>query len=228
MSKVRLNKRLSELSVCSRRSADQFILDGRVKVNGSLVQTLGSQVNITDIIHVDGEKISNDSQEKLWMLNKPRGYVTTARDEKGRRTVFDLIDIKVLHLKTVGRLDIDSEGLLLITNSSRLKEFYENPKNNVPRKYKVRVFGELNQEKMIDLSKGKKIYGVEYKGFEFKILSSGKNNNWLEITLFEGKNREIRRIMEFIGLQVSRLIRTSFGKYKLDDLSLGGIRELSI
>ena len=223
----RIAKFIAASGLCSRRDAEKLIGEARVKISGKTIAS--PAINVTDeIVEVDGKIISDISETQLYIYNKPVGLIVTNRDEKGRKTIFDDLNNSypdLPRLISVGRLDLNSEGLLLLTNNGELARELELPSNNYERVYRVRVFGELpNFTPLLD---GITIDGVRYGKVEVEVESDGKGkNSWLRVVLHEGKNREIRRIMNHFGLQVNRLIRISYGKYELGDLKPGEIREV--
>lgn len=228
----RLAKVLSHCGVASRRQAETLITDGRVSVNGAIMREVTTFVELgKDILKVDGKIVGMPDALKVWVYYKPCGIITTHNDPEGRRTVFD--EVKALglpHVVSVGRLDINSEGLILLTNQGHFAHFAESPKTGWKRCYKVRVFGDdLPVKALMDLKNGITIDGFRYDGIDVDISddASGGRNTWLMITLKEGKNREIRKVMNHLGLQVNRLIRLSYGPFTLDDLKPGEIRDVS-
>jgi 23S rRNA pseudouridine2605 synthase len=225
---IHITKRISQSGLCSRREAKAKIFAGEVKVNGKVVTNPAIKVSVSDKILVDNKPISTAPEVKLWLYNKAKGVITTHRDPQNRPTVFASLPKDMPRVVSVGRLDINSEGLLLLTNQGELARFFELPKNNMIRRYKVRVFGKLDISKLQNLSKGCIISDIRYGKIEVKIIEPGKSNSWLEIILREGKNREIRKVMEHLGLKVSRLIRLQYGPYLLEDLSKGHVKETKI
>jgi 23S rRNA pseudouridine2605 synthase len=224
--KTRLAKALSSKGYCSRRNAEKLILTGRVKVNGIQVREVVSFVSDEDKLQVEGFA-EPESLKKLWIYHKPKGLITTYSDPLNRNTVFQNFPLDTSgHLVSVGRLDINSEGLLLMTTCKTLAHNLEHPENELPRVYKVRTFGDLSDD-VLQIKHGIIIKGIKYKPIEINVLQRGVNS-WLEMTLFEGKNREIRKILEHFALQVNRLIRTNYGPFSLGDLKPGQAREVSI
>lgn len=234
---MRIAKFLASQGICSRRQAESLIEKGIVCVNGEILQTPVYFVNMQDHITVDGKKIGfiqNDSQNsfvRLWAYHKPRGLITTHQDPQGRKTVFQ--DIKKFlgdaHVISVGRLDFNSEGLMLITNQGILSRYFESPEKQFLRVYRIRVFGCPSVEMLEDLQKGVSLEGIHYS--PFKILEypvKNASNVWLTLGLTEGKNREIRRIFEHFGYPVSRLIRVSYGPFQLGSLKSGELQEMSL
>ncbi|HLD95920.1 MAG TPA: pseudouridine synthase [Alphaproteobacteria bacterium] len=224
---MRLNKFLSHAGVCSRRQADSLVQEGRVKVNGKVVLELGLKVEEKDLVHVDGVKVAQQEKLRVWRHYKPLGLVTTHKDPQNRPTVFDALDKSLGRLISVGRLDLNSEGLLLLTNSPEFATKAQEPKNGWDRVYKVRVHGTPEEKRLFGLLKGVTIDGVTYKCKDIEIERIGSTNHWLKVTLDEGKNKEIRRLMNHIDLEVNKLIRIQYGPFYLSDLKSGGIEEIS-
>lgn len=223
---MRLNKFLSHSGVCSRRQADDYIQQGRVKVNGSVMIELGYKVQSKDSILVDGKKITLQEQIRVWRYYKPLGLITTHNDPEGRTTVFEKLPSTLGRVVSVGRLDLNSEGLLLLTNSPTFSAYAESPKNKMLRVYRVRVHGQLVEKKLTDLLKGVTIEGITYACKDVEIERTGSTNHWLKVTLEEGKNREIRKLMNHCGLEVNKLIRVQYGPFFLGDLKPGDLEEI--
>ncbi len=223
----RIAKRLARAGVCSRRDAERLIADGRVKLNGEILASPAINVTEADKIEVDGNPVGEKEPTRLWRYHKPKGLVTTHRDEKGRATIFDRLPGNLPRVISVGRLDLTSEGLLLLTNNGELARHLELPATGWTRKYRVRAFGRITQERLDSLKNGIKIDGVLYAGIEAKLEREQGANMWLEMSLREGKNREIRKVLEFLGLQVNRLIRVSYGPFHLGQLGEGAVEEVS-
>jgi 23S rRNA pseudouridine2605 synthase len=223
---TRVAKVIAQSGLCSRREAEQFIAEGRVAVNGKIIDT--PAVFITDhSIKVDGKLINNKQETRLWLFYKPVGTITATKDPKNRKTVFKLLPKNFPRVISVGRLDFNTEGLLILTTNGALASFLEMPKNQWVRKYRARVFGKINYERLEALEKGITIEGVHYGSVKVEVDVEKESNSWLTISLQEGKNREIRNIMEHLGLQVSRLIRTSFGPFILGNIQIGELREIN-
>jgi 23S rRNA pseudouridine2605 synthase len=222
----RLAKYIARTGVCSRRQAEEYIIQQRISVNGHIIVTPAFNVNGDEQITLDGEKLPEIKQTMLFLYYKPTGLVTTHKDEKGRQTVFDILPQNLPRLISVGRLDLNSEGLLLLTNNGELSRELELPKNAWSRKYRVRVHGKIEKEKLQNLEGGVTIDGISYGKVSITIDQQIGTNTWLTVTLNEGKNREIRKLMKFIGLDVARLIRVSYGPFQLGNLKKGEIRQV--
>ena len=222
----RIAKVLARAGICSRRDAEKLIAEGRVSVDGKALATPAFKVKPGAKITVDGKPIAEPERARLWRYHKPKGLVTTHRDEKGRPTVFEQMPPGMPRVISIGRLDYNSEGLLLLTNDGALARKLELPANGWIRRYRVRVFGKLTQEDLDGLLRGIMIEGIEYRPVEAKLDRQQGGNAWATIALKEGRNREVRRLMEHIGVQVNRLIRVSFGPYRLGQLKEGDIDEI--
>ena len=224
---MRLAKMMARSGICSRRDAEEFIKQGRVTVNGSLIDTPAFNVEETDKILFDGEKLPKIETTRLWIYHKPAGLVTSHKDEKDRATVFEHLPDGLPRVISIGRLDLNSEGLLLLTNDGELSRKLELPSNGWLRRYRVRVFGNVDEKQLMSLQNGVTIDGVTYGAIKVVIDSKQGANTWLTVTLSEGKNREIRKVMKHLGLDVSRLIRVSYGPFQLGSLPKGDVREVS-
>lgn len=222
----RLAKYIARTGVCSRRDAEEYILQKRITVNGEIISTPAFNVNGDELILLDGEKLPETEATKLFLFYKPVGVVTTHKDEKGRQTVFDILPDTLGRLISVGRLDLNSEGLLLLTNNGELSRELELPKNAWSRRYRVRVHGKVDEKKLKSLENGVDIDGVSYGKVSVTIDQQIGTNAWLTVTLNEGKNREIRKLMKFVGLEVARLIRVSYGPFQLGSLKKGEIKQV--
>ena len=222
----RIAKRIARAGLASRRDAEKLIAAGRVAVNGKLVDTPATKVGASDRIQVDGKPLPEAERARLWRYHKPSGLVTTARDEKGRRTIFDALPDDLPRVMSVGRLDLNSEGLLLLTNDGGLKRKLELPSTGWLRKYRVRVKGAPDDAGLKKLSGGITVDGERFRAMDVTLDRTQGANAWLTIGLREGKNREIRRAMEHIGLEVNRLIRISYGPFQLLDLQRGSVEEI--
>ncbi len=224
---MRLAKMIARSGVCSRREADGLIKQGRVTVNGEIVDSPAFNVYGGEKILLDGEKLPQVQVTRLWLYHKPAGLVTSHKDEKNRPTVFNNLPANLPRVISVGRLDLNSEGLLLLTNNGELSRQLEMPSNGWVRRYKVRVFGNVNPNKLQSLQQGIVVDGIEYGSIKVDIEAKNGANTWLLVTLKEGKNREIRRVMKYLGLEVSRLIRLSYGPFQLGSLRKGEVKEIS-
>ena len=224
---IRLAKAIAAAGIASRREAETLIESGRVSVDGEVIRTPVFFVDESNKICVDGKLIKNKSSNvRLWRFYKPTGYLTTKSDPNGRKTVYDLIKEKSERLIYIGRLDLNSEGLLLFTNNGALSRYFELPKNQIKRTYKVRVFGNISDKVLAKIRKGITVDGVKYGPIDIQILQSDKSNKWLQMTLHEGKNREIRKVLGALDIQVSRLIRISYGGFSLEGLKPGQLSEV--
>ena len=220
----RLAKFMARSGVCSRRDAEELIKQKRVTVNGEIVDTPAFNVEGNEKILLDGEKLPEIEQTRLWLYHKPAGLLTTHKDTAARATVFDHLPAGLPRVISVGRLDLNSEGLLLLTNNGELTRKLELPENGWSRRYKVRVHGFVNKKKLEDLAKGTVVDGINYGPVKAELESQNGTNSWLIVTLNEGKNREIRKLMKSIGLEVARLIRLSYGPFQLGRLKKGEVR----
>ncbi len=222
----RIAKVMARAGVCSRRDAEAWIAEGRVAVNGEVLKSPAFNVSETDDVRVDGKKLAAPERTRLLLFHKPRGLVTTARDPGGRQTVFAVLPPDLPRLVAIGRLDINTEGLLLLTNDGGLARVLELPSTGWLRRYRVRAHGTIEQAALDRLSEGVTIDGVDYLGVEAKLDREQGANAWLTLGLREGKNREIKKILEHLGLAVNRLIRVSFGPFELGDLPEGQVMEV--
>ena len=222
----RLAKFMARSGVCSRRDAEELIKQKRVTVNGEIIDTPAFKVEGSEKILLDGEKLPEIEQTRLWLYHKPAGLLTTHKDTEARATVFDHVPAGLPRVISVGRLDLNSEGLLLLTNNGELSRKLELPENGWSRRYKVRVHGFVNKNKLADLAKGATVDGINYGPVKAELESQNGTNSWLIVTLNEGKNREVRKLMKSIGLEVARLIRLSYGPFQLGNLKKGEVREV--
>ncbi len=222
----RLAKFMARSGVCSRRDAEELIKQKRVTVNGEIIDTPAFKVEGSEKILLDGEKLPEIEQTRLWLYHKPAGLLTTHKDTEARATVFDHLPAGLPRVISVGRLDLNSEGLLLLTNNGELSRKLELPENGWSRRYKVRVHGFINKNKLADLAKGATVDGINYGPVKAELESQNGTNSWLIVTLNEGKNREVRKLMKSIGLEVARLIRLSYGPFQLGNLKKGEVREV--
>ncbi len=222
----RIAKRLARAGVASRREVERMIEAGRVSVNGRKLDSPALNVTDADDILVDGRPVAAAEPARLWRYHKPAGLVTSARDEKGRATVFDRLPPELPRVMSVGRLDLTSEGLLLLTNDGELKRKLELPSTGWVRKYRVRANGNASDQRLQPLRDGITIAGERFQPMSVDFDKQSGANVWLTIGLREGKNREIRRALEEVGLIVNRLIRVSYGPFQLGDLARGGGEEI--
>ncbi len=218
MTTQRIAKAIASAGVCSRREAEKLIAQGVVTVAGKVIDSPALNVTSQDIITVSGKQINRNEPTHLWLYHKPKGLVTTHRDEKNRPTVFQELPKTLPRVVSVGRLDLNSEGLLLLTNNGELAGKIAHPSTGWKRCYRVRVHGRPQEKELDMLRKGAKIDGMQYAPASITLKETMSANCWLEVTLTEGKNREIRRMFEHINCPVNRLIRTSFGQFKLGSL----------
>ena len=223
---MRIAKLIARSGLCSRRDAEDLIKQGRITINGNVITSPAVNVEGNEKILVDGEKLPKTDKTRLWIYHKPSGLVTSHKDEKNRPTVFDYLPSGMPRVISVGRLDLNSEGLLLLTNNGELSRRLELPANAWVRRYKVRVYGEIKPERLQSLQNGVIVDGVEYGAIKVEIESKQGANSWLIVSLSEGKNREVRKVMKHIGLEVSRLIRLSYGPFQLGNLKKGEVREI--
>ena len=222
----RIAKVMARVGLCSRREAEKWIEAGRVQLNGKVLDTPAVTVTASDKVLVDDVPLPLRERTRLWLYHKPRGLVTTNRDPEGRPTVFDKLPDDLPRVLAVGRLDINTEGLLLLTNDGGLARVLELPSTGWLRRYRVRAFGKVTQADLDGLAEGIAIDGVLYGAIEATLDKEQGDNVWLTVGLREGKNREVKRVLEHLGLTVNRLIRLSFGPFQLQDLDEGAVREI--
>ena len=222
----RIAKRIARAGICSRRDAEARIRDGRVAVNGEIIDSPALNVFQSDVVSVDNKQLPEREPARLWRYYKPRGLVVSARDEKNRETIFDKLPSHLPRVMTVGRLDLDSEGLLLLTNDGDLARHLELPSTGWLRKYRVRVHGYVIKKDLELLKNGVTVDGIRYGKIDAKLDKQQGSNAWLTLGIREGKNREVRRIMNYLGYKVNRLIRVSFGPFQIKNLASGEIEEV--
>src|SRR5262245_27986539 len=220
---ARIAKALARAGLCSRREAERWIAQGRVSVNGEVLSSPARDVSASDRILVDGSPLPAAEAPRLWRYHKPKGVVTTHADPQGRPTVFAALPEHLPRVISVGRLDFNTEGLLLLTNSGALARQLELPATGWMRRYRVRAHGSIAQADLDRLKDGIELAGVRYGPIEATLDKTQGSNVWLTVGLREGKNREVRKILEHLGLTVNRLIRISFGPFQLLDLEPGGV-----
>ncbi len=222
----RIAKVMARAGLASRREAERMIAAGRVSVNGKNIDSPALNVTATDKIVVDGKPVGEPDAPRIWLYHKPRGLVSTNADEKGRETVFDALPKHLPRVMTIGRLDLNSEGLLMLTNDGEVKRKLELPSTGWLRKYRVRVNGRPSDETLEPLRTGITHEGEKFQPMEVRYDRQQGANAWVTLGLREGKNREIRRAMEVIGLKVNRLIRISYGPFQLRELKPGDVEEV--
>jgi 23S rRNA pseudouridine2605 synthase len=220
---MRVAKALARAGLCSRREAERWIAQGRVSVNGEVLASPARDVSASDHILVDGSPLPAAEAPRLWRYHKPKGIVTTHADPQGRPTVFAALPEHLPRVISVGRLDFNTEGLLLLTNSGALARHLELPATGWMRRYRVRAHGSIAQTDLDRLKDGVELAGVRYGPIEATLDKTQGSNVWLTVGLREGKNREVRKILEHLDLTVNRLIRISFGPFQLLDLEPGGV-----
>ena len=222
----RIAKVMARAGLCSRRDAENWIREGRVSVNGEVLASPAFNVSADDDVRVDGQRLKEAERTRLFLFHKPRGLVTTARDPEGRPTIFDSLPEDLPRVVAVGRLDINTEGLILLTNDGGLARVLELPATGWLRRYRVRAHGAIEQARLDALREGVTIEGVHYAGIEARLEREQGSNVWIMMGLREGKNCEIKRVLEHLGLSVNRLIRVSFGPFELGDLAEGEVAEV--
>ncbi|MBT5110742.1 MAG: rRNA pseudouridine synthase [Rhodospirillaceae bacterium] len=223
----RIAKIMARAGLCSRREAERWVEQGRVSVNG---ETLTSPaINVADLssIRVDGAALPGNDPPRLWRYHKPVDVMTTSHDPEGRPTIYDRLPKNLPRVMPVGRLDINSEGLLLMTNDGQLKRHLELPSTGWRRRYRARVYGRVDPAQLAGLSRGVVVEGVRYAAIEAVLDSQEGANAWVTLTLREGKNREVRRVLTHLGYSVNRLIRTAYGPFQLGNLGRDEVEEVN-
>ena len=223
----RIAKLLARAGVASRRDIERMIAEGRIALNGQALTTPATLLVDLNGVTVDGQPVKRPESARLFRFYKPQATLTAARDPKGRPTIYDRLPSGLPRLMPVGRLDFMTEGLLLLTNDGELKRQLELPKTGVIRRYRARAFGAVSQAQLEMLSEGITIDGVHYGSIDANLERRTGRNCWIEMALTEGKNREVRRVLVHLGLQVSRLIRTAYGPLTLAGLEPGGLSEVA-
>lgn len=224
--KQRIAKLLARAGIASRREVERMIVEGRVALDGKVLETPATLLDDLKGVTVDGKPVKPPAAARLYRFYKPAGVLTAANDPKGRPTIYDRLPAGLPRLMPVGRLDYNTEGLLLMTNDGGLKRQLELPSSGIRRVYRARAFGDVTQNQLEDLAEGVTIEGVRYGSIDANMERRTGRNCWIEMTLTEGKNREVRRVLEHLGMQVSRLIRVAYGPFTVEDLAPGKIAEL--
>ena len=224
---MRLSKFLAHSGYCSRREAEVIIKSNKVIINGNICNDFSYQVTENDKVFIGKTRIKEQSEIELYALNKPRGYITS-KDELNRKTVYNLLPNNKKNLINIGRLDFNTEGLLLFTNNGEFKRYFELPKNKITRTYDVKVYGNISNADIKKIKSGIYIKGIKHSVQKISLTKKLKTNNWFKIELIEGKNREIRKIFESLDLVVNRIIRTKYGNYSLGKMKLSEFKRLNI
>ncbi len=222
----RIAKLLARAGIASRREVERMIADGRIAIDGVTIETPATLLRSLTGVTVDGVAVKPPTAARLFRYHKPTGLLTAERDPKGRPTIYDRLPKGLPRLMPVGRLDLNTEGLLLLTTDGELKRQLELPATGVTRSYRARAYGNVAQSQLEQLMMGIEIEGVRYGSINANLERRTGANVWIELSLAEGKNREVRRVLEHLGLKVSRLIRTSYGPFILGDLPAGGVDEI--
>ena len=226
----RIAKLLARAGVASRREVERMIGEGRIALNGNVVDTPATILPSLAGVTVDGQPVAKPEAPRLFRFHKPAGLITAERDPRGRPTIYaalrNALPPGTPRLMPIGRLDLNTEGLLLLTNDGELKRAMELPSSGIPRTYRARTYGDVSQSQLEDLMEGVTIDGMYYSRIDANMERRTGRNQWIELTLTEGKNREVRRVLEHLGLEVSRLLRTSYGPFHLLDLQRGQTAEI--
>ncbi|MDB5687422.1 MAG: rRNA pseudouridine synthase [Rhizorhabdus sp.] len=222
----RIAKLLARAGIASRREIERMIEERRVAVDGVPIETPATLLTSLQKVTVDGKPVAAPEPTRLFLYHKPTGLLTTERDPKGRPTIYDRLPQELPRVMPVGRLDLATEGLLLLTTDGEFKRQLELPATGVERTYRARAYGPITQERLEDLIEGVEIEGVRYGSIDANLERRTGTNTWIELKLKEGKNREVRRVLEFLGLKVSRLIRTAYGPFQLGDLAPNEVGEI--
>jgi len=222
----RIAKLLARAGVASRREIERMIAEGRIALNGTILDTPATVLPSLQGVTVDGQTVAAPEATRLFLFHKPTGFLTTEHDPAGRRTIYDLLPEGLPRVMPVGRLDMNTEGLLLLTTDGEFKRKLELPSSGIPRVYRARAYGEVSQEQLEALSEGVTIEGIRYGSIDANLERRTGRNVWIEMRITEGKNREVRRVLEYLELQVSRLIRVAYGEFVLADLPAGEVVEV--
>lgn len=226
----RIAKLLARAGIASRREIERMIADGRIALNGTIIETPATFLESLDGITVDGKPVGEAEQTRLFAFHKPTGLLTAERDFSGRSTIYSALTNALPkdapRVMPVGRLDMNTEGLLLLTNDGGLKRMMELPSSGIPRTYRARAFGEVSQSQLEELIHGITVDGVRYGRIDANLERRTGRNQWIEMTITEGKNREVRNVLEYLGLKVNRLMRTAYGPFELADLPRGQAVEI--
>jgi 23S rRNA pseudouridine2605 synthase len=222
----RIAKLLARAGVASRREVERMITDGRVTLDGTVVETPATLLKSLNGVAVDGKLVKQAEPTKLFLFNKPPGCLTAEWDPKGRPTIYDFLPAELPRVMPIGRLDYNTEGLLLLTNDGEFKRQMELPSSGIERTYRARAFGDISQQQLEELIHGIEIDGMRYGKIDANLERRTGRNGWLEMTLTEGKNREVRNILEHFELEVSRLIRTRYGPFSVEKLQPGEVSEI--
>lgn len=223
----RIAKYLARAGIASRRACESLIEDGKVTVNGRTVETPALKVTGREDIRVAGERIEPPERARLWRYHKPAGLITTTSDPAGRRTIYDELPKSLPRTVTIGRLDLNTEGLLLLTNDGALARAMELPGNEMRRTYRARAYGRVDEAKLARLREGITVGGERFGAIDAVLEQETGANNWLRVSLTEGRKREVRRALESVGLKVNRLIRVAYGPFELGELKPGAVDEVS-
>jgi 23S rRNA pseudouridine2605 synthase len=222
----RIAKLLARAGIASRREIERMIIEGRIALDGVTIETPATLLKSLTGVTVDGTPVKAPTAARLFRYHKPTGLLTAERDPKGRPTIYDRLPKSLPRLMPVGRLDLNTEGLLLLTTDGELKRQLELPSTGIARSYRARAYGSVTQAQLEQLMMGIEIEGIRYGSINANLERRTGANVWIELSLTEGKNREVRRVLEFLGLKVSRLIRTSYGPFLLGDLPAGDVDEI--
>ncbi|NNU15537.1 rRNA pseudouridine synthase [Parvularcula sp. ZS-1/3] len=222
----RIAKVLARAGIASRREAERLITEGRITIDGETITSPATKVLGTEDIRFDGSRVGEAGATRLWRYHKPAGLVTTHKDPQGRPTVFDSLPPELPRVLSVGRLDLTTEGLLLLTNDGGLSRVLELPSTGWKRRYRVRAYGRISQNRLDQLAEGVEVEGVAYGPMQAKLDKQQGGNCWITLSITEGKNREVRNVMRHLGLTVNRLIRTAYGPFQLGGMKEGRVEEV--